>query len=318
MATAKGKPVYVIFGTDEFLRDHQKAEITAEVLGQADRHLCLSRHGGSVELATVLDDLRTPPFVGERRLVIVDEADDFISTNRKGLEQYLAKPSHTGTLLLMAKSLPSGTRLAKLVAAIGLKVNCSPPEPAGMLKFLHKQARSLDRQLDGPAADLMMQWLGSDLARARSELEKLALYTEGRAEITLADVSAVVVATAGVSPWALSGALAAGDAGVALVALDGLLTQPGEEFRVAGLIGWHLRRLLKAKYMQAAGQSNEHVFRTLKIGRAGQDSFRRLLKRRSLKQVCGDFRQLIRVDLAMKTGRDPKAALQWLVVALCK
>jgi DNA polymerase III subunit delta len=148
-------------------------------------------------------------------------------------------------------------------------------------------------------------------------MDKLALYTEGRGKITVADASAVVVATAEASPWAITDAITAGDARAALNALEGQLTQSGQEYRLLGLLGWHLRRALKAKHMQQAGLGEAEIFRTLKIFGQGQSALRRLLSRRGLEQMCGDFRRLIQADLAMKTGTDTKAALQSLIVSLC-
>ena len=171
--------------------------------------------------------------------------------------------------------------------------------------------------MDRRAVELMAQWLGPDLARIDSEMTKLTLYVADRPAVTVEDVSAVVVATAEVSPWALTDALTAADAAAGLNVLEKLLTQPGEEFRVLGLIGWHLRRVLKAKQMLIAGRREADVFQAVRIFGPGQAAMRKLLQQRSIGQVGRDFRELIRTDLAMKTGRDPKAALQRLVVALC-
>lgn len=316
-APVAARPVYVLFGTDGFLRDQHRQEIIAAALGDADPQTCVSLYDSAAELSSVLDDLRTLPFLGDRRLVIVEDADDFVSAHREALEAYLNAPAATGSLLLIVKSFPRNTRLAKLVERVGLTFDCGAPKPSDVAAFVRRRATEAGRRIEPQAADLLVQWVGTDLARAAGEVEKLALYTEGRDAITADDVSAIVVATAGVNPFALTDALIAGDARAALEALEGTLTQRGEEFRVLGLIGWHLRRLLKAKHMQAAGARDFDILKAAGIFRQAQDPFRRLLARRGLMQVCDDFRQLIRADLAMKTGYDAKAALQRLVVSLC-
>jgi DNA polymerase III subunit delta len=317
MADVPNKPVYVLHGSDAFLQDQHRAEITAAVLGQADPQTCLSRHDGDANLAAVLDDLRTLPFLGDRRLVIVDDADPFVSAHLKPLEDYLEAPAASGTLMLIVKTWRSNTRLAKLVAKVGLAFNCSPPEAGAMGGFLRKQAAALDRQLEPAAADLLTQWLGSDLARAAGELEKLALYTQGRKTVTAEDVGAVVAAGAGAAPFALTDALTEASPRAALEALEAMLTQRGEEYRVLGLLGWHLRRVLKAQHLLAGGRREAEVFQAARVFGRGQQGFRRLLAARTIDRTCRDFRQLIRADLAMKTGADAKASLQRLVVALC-
>ena len=61
-----------------------------------------------------------------------------------------------------------------------------------------------------------------------------------------------------------------------------MLTRPGEEFRVLGMIAWHLRR---------------------SAGRTGGSA--------------GDFRTVLTADLALKTGAPPLATMQLLVARLC-
>lgn len=45
----------------------------------------------TAELASVLDDLRTLPFLSERRLVLVREADKFISLYREAVSRIMPR-----------------------------------------------------------------------------------------------------------------------------------------------------------------------------------------------------------------------------------
>ena len=84
--------------------------------GDEDREAAISRFSGPVApLADVLDEVCTLPFFSRRRLVIVEEADPFVSKHRKDLEAYVANPSESGILLLQVKQWPATTKLAKLV-----------------------------------------------------------------------------------------------------------------------------------------------------------------------------------------------------------
>jgi DNA polymerase III subunit delta len=314
------KPIYVIFGSDDFLRDEYRGLFIAEGLGgaQGDAELSITRYDDDAELAAVLDDLRTLPFLGDRRVVIVEPADGFVSKHKESLEKYLANPSQSGSLILMVKSFASNLRLFKVVAKVGQAVDCASPDQRGAGQFIRERAKKAGRQIDNAAVQLMVQWLGTDLARAASEVDKLVLYTQGRAGITAADVSAVVVATAGVNPFAIVDALMAGDAKAALEVLEKTLTQSGEEYRLLGLLGWHLRRVFKAAHLLSTGRSETQVFTAMKVYGPGQSLLRRYLARKRLSQIAQQFRLLIKADLAMKTGQDGKAILQSLVVALCQ
>ena len=61
--------------------------------------------GQKSALADVLDELFTLPFFSRRRLVIVEEADTFVTKHRKDLEAYVQAPSTSGTLVLAGETV---------------------------------------------------------------------------------------------------------------------------------------------------------------------------------------------------------------------
>jgi len=312
------KCVYVLYGNDAFLRDTHRQEIILRVIGDSDPQTCVAAYDATAELAAVLDDLRTLPFLAPRRAVIVRDADAFVSAHRSALEKYLAAPVETACLILMVSSWPKNTRLHKVVAKIGEAIECSLPGHSNLRHWISQAAKRRGKKVAPDAAELLGEWIGRDLAGIDSELEKLSLFVDKRETITLADVSAVVTATAGPAAFALADALTTSDAGAALSALRGMMTTRGEEFRILGMVAWHLRRALQAQQMVAAGQNAEAVVRTIRMPYEKKSAFTALLKRRPLSRLQADFRRLIQADRAMKTGTDAMAALQQLVVGLCQ
>ncbi|MGA2265823.1 MAG: hypothetical protein ABSH10_05270, partial [Phycisphaerae bacterium] len=73
------KPVYVLVGHDAYLLDAARQRVLTAALDKADPQTCLGQHDGDAELAAVLDELRTLPLLGSRRVVIVNPADEFVS-----------------------------------------------------------------------------------------------------------------------------------------------------------------------------------------------------------------------------------------------
>ena len=66
-----------------------------------------------VELSEVLDELRTLPFLAEKRVVVLKDADKFVSEHRAALENYFDEPSKTGVLILTVEKWMKTTKLAK-------------------------------------------------------------------------------------------------------------------------------------------------------------------------------------------------------------
>lgn len=315
MTSGPVKPVYVLHGSDAFLRDAARREILAQVVGDADPQLCVTTFDAAAPLADVLDELRTLPFLAPRRAVVVRDADPFVSNHRQALEKYLQAPADAACLILIVKSWPANTRLHRIVAKVGQAVSCSPPEGAGLAAWLRDAAARRGKEIAPDAAALLIQWVGPDLALLDAEVEKLSLYVGDRRTISPDDAGKLVVAAAGPGAFELTNAITAADAKAALNALDGMLNTRGDEMKTLGLIAWHLRRVLKAQQDLAAGRSEKDALPRMPA--AARHAFLAMLGRRPLRQLQADFRRLLRADLAVKSGVPPRAAMQQLVIGLC-
>jgi DNA polymerase-3 subunit delta len=94
------KPFAVFSGGEAFLVRTALAALRRAVLGdEIDRDLALARFdAGAVRLSDVLDALSTAPLFGGRRLVVVDDADAFVTRYRAALERYADAPSSRALL----------------------------------------------------------------------------------------------------------------------------------------------------------------------------------------------------------------------------
>jgi len=295
MADQSPKPVYVLRGTDDYLRRRYRGDLIGRLLAPDQRDLALYDTTADAELSDVLDELRTAPLLAQRRVVVIRDADPFVKRYRKQLEAYLESPSGSGSLILIVSSWQSTTRLAKRVAEIGEVLDCSSPSAARLPRWIAKAVGSRSKAIAPEAAQALAGWVGADLARLDSEIEKLCLYVGDRPDVTVDDVAAVVAAATGPEPFALTNAIEAGDRRKALEALGALMTVRGEEFRTLGMIGWMLRSAL-----------------------SGKGGYRR--QRRppdSPAAIVRKFRHALRADLAMKSGADPLTTMQLLVTKLC-
>ena len=134
-------PIAVLVGEERHLKRAVFERLVQEVLGGDEESLGLTRFvGEDAELKTVCDELLTVSMWGDRRLVVVDGADRFVSQFRDGLEKYLAHPAKKSVLVLDVKSWPKTTRLAKVVAKIGLEIECAPLSGAELLRWVTDSA----------------------------------------------------------------------------------------------------------------------------------------------------------------------------------
>ncbi len=312
MAGGTIKPIYVLHGTDSFLRDGYRHQIVESIVGDGDPQLCVSSFEATAELAEVLDELRTPSFLAPCRVVIIRDADPFVTSYREQLEKYLGSPASNAALVLIVNTWNRAWRISKLAAKIGQTFDCSAASGAKLTEWIISAAKKRKVKIATQAAELLAQMIGQDLGAMDSEIEKLSLYVGDRKQIGVEDVEAIVTAAAGPAAFALTNAITAGDTGGAMKALAGMLTRRGEEFRVLGSIGWHLRRALTAREQMDSGRTVE-----LRMPYQQRQAFMSYLNRRGAVKFQSDFRRLISADLALKTGAKPDLALQMLLMGLC-
>ena len=119
--------------TNRFCAQETILRLRAAVLGGEEGDFSLSTFdGGDAQFRDVYEVLSTVSmFGGGKRLVVVEGADEFVTRYRPQLEDYVARPSRAGVLVLNIESLPGNTRLYKSIAAAGLLIDCALAAAAG-------------------------------------------------------------------------------------------------------------------------------------------------------------------------------------------
>ena len=139
--------------------------------------------------------------------------------------------------------------------------------------------------IDKAAISALLEHAGTDIAALRNVVEQLAIYASARGRVTLEDVHALARGAAVVNDWALTDAVAAGNAREALRQLRRQLDEGRSPFQVHGMLGWWVRDKLPA------------------------------LRER---QGPAAVEALLRADLDLKSSADPQVVLERFVVELCE
>jgi DNA polymerase-3 subunit delta len=230
------KPVYALVGSDTFLQLQALADIAAEMPADVQR---VDADGERAELADVLDELRSFAMFGGAKLVVVRDADAFISRFRSQLEDYVVSPSSSGTLVLRVSSLPGNQKIHKAIAKVGKIVDCEPPkDPVRWIVDHGKSAHGITLNLD--AARLLAELIGNDLGRLDGELAKLALQTDN-GKVDAGTVTNVVAFQREQEMWDMTNELASGNAVDALRRWRQLIQlDSSAEFRAVTWLGMWL------------------------------------------------------------------------------
>jgi DNA polymerase-3 subunit delta len=151
--SAKPRPIYAVHGEEDFLKRCVLAALRTLILGPDEDTFGLSTHAGDkATFAAVHDDVDTLPFLSPRRLVVVENADPFVTRYRPQLEKYFAEPASKGVLVLELRLWPPTTRLAKMLDDSATIV-CKAPAGQRLLDWCVRWAASAHgKQLTAEAA----------------------------------------------------------------------------------------------------------------------------------------------------------------------
>jgi DNA polymerase III subunit delta len=312
------KPVYVIFGDDVYLRREAARGIIDLALGDQADEMAVSRFDGKTStLADVLDELRTLSFFARRRVVIVEEADPFITKYRAELETYVQAPAKSGVLVLLVKSFPSNTRLAKLVDAGGLALDCSNPGEKDLVPWLIQLAETKHgTELEQGAARLLVELVGAEVGILAAEVEKLSVYAAETGRIERDDVSRMVEAGRIETVWKVLDAATVGQAAAATRHLDELLAAGEPPVRMLAAMASSLTKLHHAGRLRVARLSLEEACRTAGVFSPGQA--RRQHAHLGPSRVDRLPAMLLKADLDLKGNSilDPRVILEQFLIEL--
>jgi DNA polymerase III subunit delta len=324
--SAKAPPIVIVYGDDE----HQKSAALTQALDtllppQVERSLALTSYDGSrtadqggPSLAAVFEDLATLPFLADRRVVVIRESDTFITTHRDKLENYLARPSPTGTLVLECRSFPKTTRLSKAAsAASGQLVQCKKLVGRALVDFVVNAARSYEKRIDPAAAARLVEMVGQDTGILATEVEKLALYAGDRPTLTEQDVTDLVGQSREEKIFAVMDAAVSGRLPEALRLWHQVLTtDPGAVYKVLGGIAFKVRQWLAAHVLLAAGSTIPEIApKVMMWGR--QRELETLLRRFSPLLLRRLLAALANLDSQAKSGtRSIETGIELMLVRL--
>ena len=317
------RPVYAIFGDDAYLIRESIRAVGQAVFPGAEADAAISRFAGPVtDLAAVLDELFTLPFFSRRRLVVVEDADPFVTKHRKDLEAYVDRPSASGVLLIQTKQWLSTTRLAKLIDQAGLVVDCTAlrdRDTARVVTWLIEYAsKRCAAHLDSGAARLLVDLVGLELGILVAEVEKLAVYAGESERISRGDVAKLVEAGRVETIWKALDAATTGQGATALKLLDDLLAAGEFPTPMLAAMSASLLKIHHAGRLRAGRLSLDEACRIAGIPNWAVEKTGKQHAHLGPRRVDRLPEMLLRADLDLKGGSalDPRVVLERLIVEL--
>jgi len=243
---AAERAVWLVDGDNATLVTQRVRSLIDELVGTADRSLVVEDfRGDELDLASVAVACQTPPFLSDRRVVVVRDIGRFSTEEAASLVDYLDAPLDTTALVLAAGG---GRVAAKLTAAVKAHGQIIGTAVSGRdtAAWVKQRIRQSPVHLDPAAESLVESHLGQDIGRLTSLIEILvAAYGEG-ARLGPDDVAVYLGDGGAVAPWDFTDAIDQGEVTKALDALHRLLDAGDRHpLVVASILHRHLATMLR-------------------------------------------------------------------------
>jgi DNA polymerase III subunit delta len=224
----RGDPeaAYYLHGEEEVLKDEAVRALVERAVPPESRDFNLDiRAAAELDVETLHALLHTPPMLSRRRAVVLRGVELLRkkSKPREALLAYLDRSSPDTMLVLVQTDMESPE--ADLAShATTVVMDRLPPERA--VRWVAHAAGALGLTVEPPAAELLVETVGADLAALRQEVNKLAVLVVGR-PVGPADVASLVGVRRGETLQDLVDATMAGESARAAHLVDRVLSQSG-------------------------------------------------------------------------------------------
>jgi DNA polymerase-3 subunit delta len=274
--------IVLLRGPDAYLRREHTRRLVEALEAEHGSIGQFAFDGAAVEPAVVLDELRSYGLLQEHKLVILDNADEFlvapdnvpkgVRTARQLMEQYAEAPVDSATLLLRANTWRPGKLDKAIEKGGGAIIKCDAPSAREAVGFCTGRcSKRYDCTIEPAAAQLLVDRTGCELARLDQELGRLAAFVGSGGTITTETIRDQVGLSREEKAWVVQEALLSGSAAEAVGKVRELLQisrQP--EQLVLWAITDLLRKLHAASRLMAQGLDGGSIAKRLRLFGGGQ------------------------------------------------
>lgn len=182
----KLKPIYFLMGEEPYYIDKLSEFIEDNVLTEEERGFNqMILYGRDVTVEDIVSNAKRYPMMADYQVIIVKEAQD-LSRNIEKLADYAKQPQPT-TILVMNykyKTIDKRKTLYKTVQKVGVVYESKKLYENQVGEWIRRVLSSKDYTISPKAAQMLVEFLGTDLSKISNELDKLQLILPKGIQIT--------------------------------------------------------------------------------------------------------------------------------------
>jgi len=314
------KPVYFFTGAESFLKEEGIQAIIDKALSPTERSMnleCLYA-GTDVSGQEVKERALTLPFLAERRVLLVRQAEKWHTSDLKALTDYLQNPSPSTILIISSQEERLRQANWKTFAALTYHVECYPLFDNQVPGWIECRVGVHGKRITREAIQLLIERVGQTLADIDNEISKLVNYSGSNPQIDVNDVQAAAGYIRQNTMHELNLALGQADADTAIRLVDHVLAEGIRPLQMLGAIAWHFRNLFALRARLDAGETIEQIVGSIRSPQARWE-MQAQVKTYTQEAFARVFQELIRLDEHLKSGKTHwEMFLQLAILRICR
>ncbi len=259
----KFRPVYLLFGEENFLKQSYKRKLREAIAGDDTMNYNYFE-GKGLDVNELISLADTMPFFSEKRLIVIEDSGFFKSASEL-LTEYLPGMPDTTCLVFVEDAVDKRNKLYKKVRELGHAAEMKRQDAGQLSRWAAGILAQNGRKITNSAMNLFLERCGDDMEHIRTELEKLISYTMGRDSIVPEDVEAVTTVQLNNKIFEMVGAIVEGKTKRAMEFYEDLLALREPPMRILFLIARQFNQLLTVSEMRAAGADRSAIASRLKV-----------------------------------------------------
>lgn len=329
------KPVYLFYGSEQYLMDHAIDSLRKEKLNEAYADFNWTVFdGASCEMSEIIGNAETLPFFDEIKVVLVKNTPFFGATKNRltqdtedELTKYLKSPADSSILIFMSSAKPDKRKkLFKAVKGSGGVVEFGKLDDRTFPKWMQKAIIESGKTIDPGTLHMLSEQTGyleygseKTLLDVKNMLQKVIGYCGERTKVEAKDIETMIDKPLEKSVFDMVDALGNKRVQTAFKIGHKLFEEGEPPIKIMAMITRHFRLLYKTKLYMNEGYTPSTLGKKLKLPAFVVKKNAAQIRTFSLSQLKQMLDACVETEFKVKTGQyEGRLAVEMLMVKLSR
>ena len=312
--------LYLLSGEESYFNDKLVFALKEQIFKSSDPTMNFYFFYAEDVLASeIIEDASTFPFLGSRKLIVVNNIEKFSASALKEFLSYIENPINTTCLVFAGKKVDKRGAFFKEISKKGVVFEAKALYLREIKAWVSEELKNQGKRIETTAMDVLLNLVGNNLKNLEVEIEKLLLFLGEGKMVKTEDVINLVTPQKEYNHFELMESIANKDRKKALMILFSIIKEGKNYHEIISLLRWQLLRIIQGKELQSRKETPSNIGKQLRIPPYFLDKFLNQIKNFSKKELIESFEKLLSSDLEIKRSTIPfNIVLELLVTSICK